>query len=748
MPADARAAPVDHAALTHLLDRFAHVSAGSHDARELTDWLLRQTSEITGWPVGHALLVDPHGAVTAWLSTRTKETEWQAYMLAADGLAMRTPTGIIDRVMATRRPGWVTDIGNEADYPRAAAARAAGLRGVFALPVIRGSHVVAVLQFLSADPIEPGSDFLDGMTVAGFLLGTAFDRLQIRGDSVDKPSRLHRIMDAGGRAFFAVVADGRIAAWTNTAERLFGWTHEEAMYRRSDDLLMLPARHAGDAWRQELVLHRRDGSTFPAELTRWSVPGAAVRHYLFCRDLNEQHQRAANITQDPLTGLLNRAGMLDLLEQRLARGGHGDGHGPVLLLVGLQRFKEIDYSVDHRVAEESLRIIGARLVAFAEREQQRPLGPAAPVDVSAPAVARVAGDEFAILFDRSDGASDIADLAKHAMDAIAEPFHTAGRRLALTAHIGAAEPLAGSDARSWFGDAEAALYRSRNDRTPLRSPHAHFEIEGLARRRGGSWSENLPDEMRTALREQQFELFYQPIFTLPDHGLAGAEALIRWHHPQHGLLLPGSFIDAAEDSGMIAPVGEWVLNTAARQLRGWDGSGLSVAVNLSARQLADPGIVGHLAEAVDALGAPRDSRGLIVEMTESVLMADPAVAATRIGQFRDMGVQVSIDDFGTGYSSLAYLKWFDVDVIKIDMSFVHGLETSRADVAIVRAIIELARELGLRVVAEGVETDEQLRHLIELGCTHVQGFRRGRPSRADDFTAQIRRPSRTRVAAE
>jgi EAL domain-containing protein (putative c-di-GMP-specific phosphodiesterase class I)/GGDEF domain-containing protein len=438
--------------------------------------------------------------------------------------------------------------------------------------------------------------------------------------------------------------------------------------------------------------------------------------------------------------------MLDLLAERLARGGHGHGHGPVLLLIGLQRFKEIDYSLDHRVADESLRIIGARLAAFAERAHRRPLGPAASPDVAPPAVARVAGDEFAILLNSCDGASDIAELAKLAMDTVAEPFQTAGRRLALTAHVGAAEPLVGSDARSWFGDAEAALFRSRSNAGAQRSPHAHFEIEGLARRRGGSWSHGLPDEMRAALRERQFELYYQPIFTLPHRTLSGAEALIRWHHPQHGLLLPGSFIDAAEDSGIIAPIGEWVLNAAARQLRDWNGSGLTVAVNLSARQLADPGIVGHLAEAVDALGAPRDGRGLIVEMTESVLMADPAVAATRIGQFRDMGVQIAIDDFGTGYSSLAYLKWFDVDIIKIDMSFVHGMETSRADVAIVRAIIELARELHLRVVAEGVETDEQLRHLAELGCTHVQGFRLGRPSRAADFTALFKRTDGPRPA--
>jgi PAS domain S-box-containing protein/diguanylate cyclase (GGDEF)-like protein len=756
---DASATVADGAALAQLLDRFAHVAAASHDAREMTDWLLRRLAELTGWPVAHAYLVDPHGAVTTWLSARTNETGWEAYLLAADGLAMRTPTGLIDRVMATRRPGWVSDIGIEADYPRAAAARAAGLRGVFALPVVRGNEVVSLLQFLSPRPIEPDNEFLDGMTIAGFLLGTAFTQLQLRGESVDKPSRLHRIVDAGNRAFIPVDAEGRVASWTRGAERLFGWTRAEAMYRRSDDLLLSaehrteqpPADNLDGAdrliWTNAITARRRDGSTFPAEVTHWAVPGAAIYHYLFVRDVSEREQRAAGIARDPLTGLMNRAGMLEAVAGRLAYGS--DARSSVLLLVGLQRFKEIDYSQDHHVADEALRIIGTRLEAFAERAQ-RELVDASAVsqpEPEAPAVARVAGDEFAILLDGSGGASAIARLAAQAADVVAEPLQAADRRLALTAHVGAAEPLAGSDARSWFGDAESALYRSRYAGGAMHGSHAHFEIEGFARRRGSSWRHSLPDEMQGALRGGQFELYYQPIFRVPDRVLAGAEALIRWHHPQHGLLLPGEFIDAAEESGMIAPIGEWVLQTAARQLGNWAGAGLSVAVNLSARQLAEPGIVAQVARAVREVNASAPGSTLVVEVTESVLMADPAVAATRIGQFRDAGVQVAIDDFGTGYSSLSYLKWFDVEVIKIDMSFVHGLGTSRTDAAIVRSIIDLALELDLRVIAEGVETDEQFELLAQMGATYVQGFGIGRPGPAAGITALIQHPADARPAA-
>jgi len=760
MSADAHVGPVDHAALAQLLDRFAHVAAAGRDAREMTDWLLRQVSELSGWPVAHALLIDPHGAVTTWISARTNEMGWEAYLLAADGVAMRTPTGIIDRVIATRRPGWVSDIGIEADYPRAAAARAAGLRGVFCVPVVRGNEVVAVLQFLSTEPIEPDADLLDGMTIAGFLLGTAFDQLQLRGETVDRPSRLHRIVDAGSRGFVAVDADGRIAAWTRGAERLFGWTRAEAMYRRSADLLRLSVCTAGDrepdrdsdppVWRREMILLRRDGSVFPADVTMWSVPSAPIRYYFFCRDAGERRQRQAGETHDLLTGLLNRAGMLDLLAERAAHDSHGAGRRPVLLLVGLQRFKEIDYSLEHRVADEVLRVMGARLVAFAQRVHQQALdrqsppgGPASP-----PAVARVAGDEFAILFDHAGDPGDIAHLAEAAVETVAEPLQVGRRRIALSAHVGAAEPLTGSDVRSWFGDAESALYRSRYGDDEPHGSHAHFEIEGFARRRGGSWRQNLPAEMRSALRDGQFELYYQPIFALPGRDLSGAEALLRWHHPQHGLLLPSAFIDAAEDSGMIAPIGEWVLHVAAAQLSDWESAGLGIAVNLSARQLAAPGIVGHVRDAMAALSASAQAGSLIVEMTESVLMADPALAATRIGQFREMGAAIAIDDFGTGYSSLAYLKWFDVDIIKIDMSFVHGLGTSRTDAAIVRAIIELAGELDLRVVAEGVETEEQLGYLTELGATYVQGFGLGRPGPAAALTALIRRAPQAAPSVE
>lgn len=729
-----------------LLDRFARVADSSSDARELTGWLLSQISALTGWPVAHALLVDPHDAVTMWFSHRSSDTQWEAYVLAANGLAMRTPTGIIDRVIVTRRPGWVSDIGIEAGYPRAAAARAAGLRGVFAVPVVRGGHVVALLQFLSAEPIEPTADFLDGMTIAGYLLGKAFDLLQQRGESVDQPSRLHRIMDAGSRAFVAVDAEGRIASWTRGAERLFGWTTGEAMYRRAEDLLrfriLQPDQSDMDpphGHRQQL-LFRRDGSTFAADISRWSVPGVPIRNYLFFRDVSEQQQRKEVTARDPLTGLVNRAGLLDVLGERLAEGVDTSGHSPVLLMIGLRRFKEIDYSVDHHIADAALCVVGERLVALAERAHQRPQATTEPVadrPTRPPVVARVAGDEFAILFDSTGGTSDIAHLAERVVDTIAEPFQAAGRRLALTAHVGAAEPLRGSDVQSWFGDADAALYRSLHTPGAHRNLHANFEIEGFARRQGGSWRRSLPTEMQLALQRGQFELFYQPIFRLPDRSIAAAEALIRWRHPQYGLLSPGAFIDVAEESGMIAPIGEWVLTTATDQLQAWFESGLHVAVNLSARQLADPGIVNHVTQAVEALPASDSGSGLIVEMTESVLMADPAVAATRIGQFRDMDVRVSIDDFGTGYSSLAYLKWFDVDVIKIDMSFIHGLATSRTDTAIVRTIIDLSQQLGAAVVAEGVETDEQLELLTSFGATHAQGFRLGRPGTAAQLSELI-----------
>jgi diguanylate cyclase (GGDEF)-like protein/PAS domain S-box-containing protein len=541
-------------------------------------------------------------------------------------------------------------------------------------------------------------------------------------------------MDAGAGSLLAVDRDGRVAEWTHGAERLFGWTRVEAMYRTGVDLLKLPAPSTNPSdRRQEAVLQRRDGSTFPAEVTQWPVPdGADLRYYIVCRDISERDQRRAGVTIDPLTGLLNRAGMVDRLAERLSRwAGGGDARPALLLLIGLQRFKEIDYSTHHHLADEALRIIGARIAAFARQASSDPSTAASSKEGTA-LVARVAGDEFAILLDSPGTAGDIARLAEAAADTVSEPFQAGGRRLALTAHVGAAEPQTGSDARSWFGDADAALYRSRH------GAGAHFEIEGFARRHGASWRGGLPDEMRVALREGQFELYYQPIFALPERALTGAEALIRWHHPQHGLLLPGAFIDAAEGSGMIAPIGEWVLREAARQLRDWDAAGLRIAVNLGAQQLADPGIVARVIDAVHTVGAASPGGGLTVEMTESVLMTDPAVAATRIGQFRDKGVQVSIDDFGTGYSSLAYLKWFDVDVLKIDMSFVHGLESNRTDAVIVRTIIDLARELNLRVIAEGVETEAQLARLTEWGCTHVQGFGLGRPAPASALTARLR----------
>lgn len=741
------------ATLAALLSRLTQVSEAGGDARELTEWLLRHVAELTGWPVAQTLLVDPFGAVTIWFSSRNSETRWEAYTLALSSLAMRTPTGLIDRVITTRRPGWVTDIVDEGDYPRASAARTAGLRGVFAFPVVRGDQVVAVLQFLSPVPIEPDAGFQEAMRIAGHMLGAAFDRVRMDGESTDQPSRLHRVMDSGDGAFLAVDADGRVAEWTAGAERLFGWTRTEAMYRRIADLLLLtplPAATAADGpvlRCPALTVQRRDGSTLTAELSHWHISSQSVGDYLFFRDISEREQRATGAARDPLTGLANRAALLDQLAERLAETkarGDFDGACPVLLLVGLQRFKEIDYSTDHQVADDALRVIGDRLAEFAREVDQRTGACAdlAPrLDAAGPGtvVARIAGDEFGVLFDSLASIAEISRLAERVVDIIAVPFQVRGRRLAVTAYVGAAAPLAGSDAASWFGDADAALHRSQHGTPGQRTPRGRVEIEGFARLQGASWRRNLPAELQTALREGEFELYFQPVFALPERRVVGAEALIRWHHPQHGLLLPGTFIDAAEESGVIAPMGEWVLRTAIERLRRWPNADLQIAVNLCARQLADPGIVAQVAEAVGVLGASADHR-LIVEMTESVLMADPAVAATRIGQFRDMGVLVAVDDFGTGYSSLAYLKWFDIDILKIDMSFVQGMSANRMDAAIVRSVVALARELDLSVVAEGAETEEQLRLLTDLGCSHVQGFALGRPMPESEFVALITRP--------
>ena len=424
-----------------------------------------------------------------------------------------------------------------------------------------------------------------------------------------------------------------------------------------------------------------------------------------------EDELAHQALHDPLTGLANRALLNDFLERALARRDAPDPSVAVLF-IDLDRFKLVNDSLGHRAGDALLIAIGERLEGLVR-----------PTDL----VARLGGDEFVVVLDSVEDRRDPISIAGRIRSELAIPVEIEGTEVVTAGSIGIAVATARSDADGLLGDADAAMYLAKSN------GRNRYEIFDAQLRTQATEKLRMENALRRALEHGGLEVHYQPEIDLASGALVGAEALVRWNHPADGQLEAWAFIELAEETGLILDVGAWVLGEACRQAGRWrrdhPDRDLTIRVNLSGRQFAQVDLVRQVVQALEEGDVPASS--LCLEITETALMADPAMGLRVLNDLRALGVELAIDDFGTGYSSLSYLKRFPVDVLKIDRSFVDGLGKDPDDTAIVTAIISLARSLGLRVVAEGVETPCQLAELRRLGCDHAQGFLFARPGVPD-----------------
>ncbi len=520
-------------------------------------------------------------------------------------------------------------------------------------------------------------------------------------------------------------ADERIVSVNKAFTRITGYDPEEVLGKIPDALIadeqasslrfeisktVLEQGH----WKGELWSRNKNGDSYLEERSVSAVKddeGRIVNFIILFSDVTKQKEDERRLQflahHDSLTGLANRTMFQLRCEETLLRAGRKSAKAAVMF-IDLDHFKTVNDSLGHAYGDDLLRGVAARVQECVRKTDF---------------VARLGGDEFTVLLNEVTDSADVALIAKKILDRLSACFTIAGHEIYVSASIGISYyPDDGQNAASLIKNADAAMYAAKEQG---RSNYQFFSAEMNAQALEALM---MASSLRLAIERDELVLEYQPRIDLLDGTVKGAEALVRWNHPNLGRIMPGQFIGIAEKTGLIDSIGHWVLRTACAQMIAWQQAGLSplrVAVNLSARQFRQPELTEGIAAILQDTGLGADA--LELEVTESLVMHDPQRAAVILERLKEMGVAIAIDDFGTGYSSLSYLKRFPIDFIKIDQSFIRGIPQEAEDVGITRAIIAMAKTLGVRLIAEGVDNYEQLAFLKKEGCDEVQGYLISRP---------------------
>ena len=560
------------------------------------------------------------------------------------------------------------------------------------------------------------TNHLDDPAVGGIVVN--YRDITARKESENEIRFQADLLARAGQAIIATDERGHIVFWNQTAIEIYGWPVEDAHGRHITDVIAslvdadaiaeyCEATARCKQWSGDLTIRRRDGTLIPISMVSTPVfgtDGDFIAVVGVSKDMNERKASALALAEqashDPLTGLVNRAMLVHEIETQLEAMQNNE-MGFAVLFIGLDRFKVINEGTSHAVGDRILQLVIERLTAIFPDE----------------VVARFGSDEFVVLH-RESTQSGVEAMADRVIGELRQPFKIDDNDLVVGASIGISYAGSNDTADSLLRNANSAVYEAKQGGRSQSRTYDH-----RSRKRA---KERLNTELglRSAIDRDELFVEYQPLMSLSDNSIAGVEALVRWEHPLVGRIGPDHFIPVAEETGLIIPIGRWVLEQALGQKVEWARRGVvadaTITVNLSPRQLLDPTLVSSVEAAITRSGI--SPHQLTLEITENSLMRDIELSISVLERLKEMGVRLAVDDFGTGHSSMMYLKRLPIDVLKIDRSFVAGLGTDPGDSSIVRAISGLGEALDLSVVAEGVETETQLAALSGLHCNYAQGF--------------------------
>ena len=584
-----------------------------------------------------------------------------------------------------------------------------------------GIHIFLSTKFVLSNGVIGSPSVICGISLDITGRKQVEERLRLTRQAVDTAGEAIVVTDADGvildvnPAFLDITGFTKDEVIGNNANITKSGRHDQMFYKQMWDALTTQGKWEGEIWDR-----KKSGEIFPKWLTISSIRSAtgSITHYVgLSQDITQQKEAEKNLETlafyDPLTQLPNRLLFMNHLKHDIELATRHEDK-VALLFIDLDRFKNINDSLGHIYGDKLLESVAGRLKRILRRSDT---------------VARLGGDEFTVILSELDRLDYIGNVAEKILDRLSAPFTIQNHSLYIDASIGiAVYPDDAANSDDLLRCADLAMYRAK-DTGRGRFVFFTKEMNDEITKR-----HEIEADLRRAVLDEEFVIHYQPKINLEDGSVVGMEALVRWEHPEKGLIPPFEFIPIAEETGIINPLGEWVLKTACVQTKKWRDIGFSqlkVAVNLSIRQFQDPNLMNMVKSILDQSGLSPD--GLELEITESHLMEDVDKVKKIIQEFSDIGLSVSVDDFGTGYSSLSYLKHLSLESLKIDRSFVRDLHENRDDQLIVSAIISLAKNLKLSVVAEGVEHEAQLDFLKKKGCDMVQGYYFSKPVPADRF---------------